>query len=394
MESEEESFSWPRLAVKVFGASLLAGLCYLTISLWSTSSLLDYLPQVLLLVCVTYIVMTGAEVLVASATALATALGVSQIIIGLTIVAFGTSAPEMAASLVAGFQGKGDITIANVIGSNIFNLCFILGGVAVLVPDGLRCDETLVRRDGPVLLLSTVLLFLHVGSGLSGSEVALLSSAGILNLSLERWEGFFLFSVLLVYIYLLFLKFRQSVYANVTDRDTGLSQTSGTTYLGYAVGIVIGLVLVIAGCHVMVGTSESLEAGVKGYGALWFAEKWGVPDYVVGVTIVAAGTSAPEFIVSLIAALRGSYGISAGNLLGSDIFNILGVVGLSGLILQPPLAPAVSVSPAVGPTLLALTAVVLCVVFFMHTGGRVSRREGAILLTIGLIRWVAEFTGY
>jgi cation:H+ antiporter len=148
---------------------------------------------------------------------------------------------------------------------------------------------------------------------------------------------------------------------------------------------------VLVGCYVLVGRVEETERGIEGFGALWFARVWGVPDYVVGVTIVAAGTSAPEFIVSLVAALRGAYGLSAGNLIGSDIFNMLGVVGLAGTVLQRPLTTPVMLSPAVVPSLIALCAVVATTILFMRTGWRISRWEGALLILMGAARWTMDF---
>ena len=139
------------------------------------------------------------------------------------------------------------------------------------------------------------------------------------------------------------------------------------------------------------GHVEEVEGVLRGFGALWFARMWNVPDYVVGVTIIAAGTSAPEFVVSLVAAKRGSFGISIGNLLGSNIFNILGVVGLAGIVLQQPLADPVSVSSAAVPSLAALLAIVLVAIFFIWTGRRVSRWEGLLLVLIGAGAWVIDF---
>ena len=153
----------------------------------------------------------------------------------------------------------------------------------------------------------------------------------------------------------------------------------------------VGLFLVIEGCGFLVGHAETVDGGIKGVGAVWFAKQMGVSDYVIGVTIVAAGTSTPEFVVSLIAALRGRFDMTIGNLIGSDLFNMLGVVGLAGIVLQRPLAPPVAVEPAAIGSLLALCALVALTWMFMRTGDRLLRWEGAVLVAIGVGRWVLDF---
>ena len=115
-----------------------------------------------------------------------------------------------------------------------------------------------------------------------------------------------------------------------------------------------------------------------------------MPDYVVGVTIIAAGTSVPELVVSVVAALRGAFGLSAGNLIGSDIFNVFGVVGIAGILLQWPFADPVVISHSVVPGMMAMSAVVLITIIFMRTRMRVSRVEGMVLVLIGVARWVTD----
>jgi cation:H+ antiporter len=150
-------------------------------------------------------------------------------------------------------------------------------------------------------------------------------------------------------------------------------------------------VVVIGGSHILIGQAEIVEGEVHGYGALWFARVWGLSDHVVGVTIVAAGTSAPEFIISMVAALRGSYGVSAGNLIGSDIFNMFGVIGICGIVLQEPLAPPVTITAAVIPSVLSLSAVIAITIIFMATSSRISRLQGLVLVLIGVARWIMDF---
>lgn len=337
----------------------------------------------------------AANWLVESACRIAHALGLSHLVIGLTVVAFGTSAPEVAASLVAGFQGNGDLAVANVVGSNVFNLCFILGGVAILMgKTGLETDRSLVRRDGPMLLLGTVLLFLFVGAlpGVTPEDPSLGGfMPHLLNRHMERGEGIILLSVLVAYFYLLY-RSRVSEGALATEAvasDVG-DEGFGEFTLRDIPMFLLGLGVVVGGCQVLVGEVHHVGDEFHGYGALWFARVLDVPDYVVGVTIVAAGTSAPELVVSLVAAVRGAHGLSAGNLVGSDIFNFYGVLGLAGALLQPPVANPVTVSPQLVAGVAMPIFVVLCAIAFMHTGMRISRREGGILLLIGVARWAFD----
>ena len=349
------------------------------------------LSQLLLSIAVVGLIAQGADWLVDAACRIAQSLGVSHLVIGLTVVAFGTSAPEMAASLVAGFQGNGDITIANVVGSNVFNICFILGGVAVLVRDGLKTDSALVRRDGPVLLGAAVALFLFVG-GLPGVQPA--PSSGLwpelLNLQLEPLEGLCLVGGLAAYLVYLYRSKGGSAEELEAERRASIEAFGHASWRDIPL-LLLGLLAVVGGCHLLVGHADVADGKVVGYGALWFARTYEVPDYVVGVTIIAAGTSAPELVVSMVAALRGAFGLSAGNLIGSDIFNMLGVVGVAGLILQPPLADRVMLSESAVWSLLAPSAVVFITIIFMRTHMRITRLEGLCLVAIGVVRWVADF---
>ena len=372
---------------------VVASLSYAAITFGVFTGGLLYFPQGMLFLAVVYLIAAGAGWLVQSASRIARHLGVSELVIGLTVVAFGTSAPELAASLDAGFKGNGDITIANVVGSNIFNLCFILGSVALLVRGGLKVDRPLVTRDGPILLGGTLLLFLFVG-GLSletapPTNVAAWFSP--LNLRLERGEGLVLLAILILYLYFLI---RMSRFQRRVDPIDPSAGQVGKVKMGRDLLVfLVGLVFMVGGCHFLVGHAGEVDGVVRGYGAIWFARMWDVPDYVVGVTVVAAGTSAPEFVVSVVAASRRAYALSIGNLLGSDIFNVFAVIGLSGIVLQEPLADPVTVSSAVIPSLAAFSVVVLVVILFMWTGRRISRFEGFLLVLIGAGRWIVDFAG-
>ena len=239
----------------------------------------------------------GADWLVDSAAEIAHSLKVSDLVIGLTVVAFGTSAPEFAVTISAAITKQTNISIGNVIGSNIFNLGFILGGTALIRP--IITTPKLFFRDGFFLLISTVLIF-FLFFGIDGWSV---------DDAFSNIEGLFLFSLLIGYIIFLFVK---------KDAPEEIHPHSAT-YRSYLV-FFIGIFLIVYGGHLMVTHASSI------------ARVFGISDWVIAVTIVAAGTSAPEFATSLTAAMKGRHNIAVGNLIGSDLFNLLGVLGLAGMI--------------------------------------------------------------
>jgi len=289
----------------------------------------------------------GSIWLVDSTVRVARRLKIPELVIGLTIMAMATSAPEFIVTIMSALRGIGDISVGNIVGSNIFNLGFILGGTAIF--RSLRTNPTVTYRDGGFLLFGTLLL------------LVLLS-----DLSLDRYDGYILFSLLVIYLAYLFWK------REVPDQEA----ESGNMRPYDPVIIFIGFALVLGGAHFMVDSARSLAAAM------------GVSDWVIGATIVAAGTSAPEFAISLVAAIRGRYGISVGNLIGSDIFNIFGVLGAAAIINK-----GLPIDPESTFSLLLLTAMVFLVLVFMRTGWKISRKEGIILVSIGLIRWIVSFAG-
>ena len=269
----------------------------------------------------------------------------SEAVIGLTIVAFGTSAPEFAVTVSAALEGKGDISVGNVVGSNIFNLGFVLGGVAAI--RAIATTPTLVKRDGSVLIGTTLILLYFIS-----------------DLTLSRMEGAILMVMLVTYMgYLLWQRETPEEMAEIEEA----TWRDGLILLG-------GLVAIIAGGHFLVDHASAL------------ALRFGVSTWVIGVTIVAAGTSAPELVISLVAVMRGRHGISIGNLIGSDIFNLQGVLGLAALINPMRVAPEAISSVSI------LIVMVCVVVFFMRTGWVVARWEGALLVVVNLIRWVRDFS--
>ena len=292
----------------------------------------------------------GADWLVDSSSEIAHSLKVSDLVIGLTVVAFGTSAPEFAVTISAAITKQTNISIGNVIGSNIFNLGFILGGTALIRP--IITTPKLFFRDGFFLLISTVLIF-FLFFGIDGWSV---------DDAFSNIEGLFLFSLLIGYIIFLFVK--KEVPEEIHPH--------GATYQSYLV-FFIGIILIVYGGHLMVTHASSL------------ARAFGISDWVIAVTIVAAGTSAPEFATSLTAAMKGRHNIAVGNLIGSDLFNLLGVLGLAGMI-----NPA-TIEKDIYMSIFNLVLMVGLVLFFIRTNWRIGRIEGGILVTINLIRWYFDF---
>jgi len=282
----------------------------------------------------------GADQFVTGASRVARRLGVPGLIVGLTVVAFGTSAPEFAVTLDAALAGQADISVANVVGSNVLNLGFILGGVALV--RAFATTQTLVRRDGLLLVASTALLVAVAADG-----------------RLDAVEGALLFGSLVAYLLVL-----ARVGAD------GVATAADPFHPPDAARLVVGLALAVGGGHLLVASAVDI------------ARVAGVSEWVIGLTVVAAGTSLPEFATSLAAAQRGKTGLSAGNLVGSCIFNALGVLGLAALV-NPLTVSADGVEGAAW--LLGMTALV---VVLFYTQAALSRAEGAVLVAVNAAYWV------
>jgi cation:H+ antiporter len=306
---------------------------------------MDISINILILTLSVFALWGGAVWIVESASRIAGKLGVSELIIGLTIVALGTSAPEFAVTISAALSNKANISVGNIVGSNIFNMGFILGGIAIV--KALTVTPKLLYRDGGLLLASslTLLYFLY------DSEIS-------------RIEGITLMVILCVYLVYLFM-----IKEKPEEEDI-----VGVYHWLDIFRLVIGLALVVSGGHFLVLSATEL------------AEAANISRWVIAVTIVAAGTSAPEFVTSLIAIIKGKYGLSAGNLVGSDIFNLLGVLGIASFI-QP-----MKIVESSYTDILLLAGLIMLVLIFFRTGWKLSRTEGIVLVSINLIRWVISFT--
>ncbi|HSR67590.1 MAG TPA: calcium/sodium antiporter [Acidobacteriota bacterium] len=294
----------------------------------------------------------GAELLVRGSSRLAAALGISPLIIGLTVVAFGTSSPELAVSMRGAWTGHADLSVGNVLGSNIFNVLFILGLSALIVP--LKVDQRLVRIDVPLMTGASLLLLVMAWDGRLG-----------------RLEGGILSSGLLAYIaFAVWQSRRESkkVKAEYAQQFGPPPPTASGALLQIAVAAV-GLLLLLVGAQWLLD------------GSIRIARWAGLSELTIGLTIIAAGTSLPEVATSLIAALRGERDIAVGNVVGSNLFNLLGVLGPTAVLAPGGLQVAPSALLLDLPFVVA-TALVCTPIFL--TAWQIDRWEGGALLLLYL----------
>lgn len=293
----------------------------------------------------------GAELLVRGASKLALSFGISPLVVGLTIVAFGTSAPEVAVSVGAVLDGNPDIAIGNVVGSNIFNVLFILGVSALIVP--LVVNIQLIRQEVPIMIGASMLLL-----------------ALTLDGNLSVWDGGFLFALLIAYTVFLIVQSRKETKA---AKDEYAAEIKPATAGSWDSKLPVQIALIVVGLGFLVLGSEWLVDA-----SIIFAKALGVSDLIIGLTIVAAGTSMPEVATSITAAIKGERDIAVGNVVGSNTFNILGCLGLSGLL-------SGDMGLVMAPSLLAfdiwvmLAVALACLPIFM-TGREIARWEGAVFL--------------
>lgn len=295
----------------------------------------------------------GAEGLVRGSSSLALRLGVGPLLVGLTVVAFGTSTPELVVSLKAAYLGQGDISVGNVVGSNICNIGLILGFSALIIP--IKVASQIVRIDTPIMIATTALALFLLHDG-----------------ALSRAEGNVLFVLLVAYILFSIRLAKQQASDPLAGEFTEEIKVSKRGVWQDIAFIVGGLVLLVFGARFLV------EAAID------IAKAAGLSEAVIGLTIVAVGTSLPEFATSLVAALKKEADIAVGNVVGSNIFNILGILGISAAV--TPLSS--SGITAIDLGVMAAFAVVLLI--FSRTGYRITRGEGSFLLVayIAYVIWL------
>jgi cation:H+ antiporter len=304
----------------------------------------------------------GARLLVDAVVRLARRVGLSELTIGLTIVAAGTSTPELVVTTDAAIKGIGDIAVGNIVGSNIYNLAFILGVVSLIrvVP----IERSLVHRDGLAVILSS----------LAGAYV-------VLNTTVSRLEGSALLVLYAVYTLYLLRTGSEAASDRTADQDAPpgvpTALTERVQFRGRdAVLLIAGLVLVLVSGDLMVGaaTELALDAGIS--------------EWVIGGTIVAAGTSTPEFAVSLVAMRQGRLGVSVGNVVGSNVFNVFGILGIAAVI------GPLTLSATPWTSLAWLIAISVLMIAALWSGRRLSRAEGGLFAGSEVVRWVVGLLGY
>jgi cation:H+ antiporter len=290
----------------------------------------------------------GAEWLVRGAARLARAIGISALVIGLTIVALGTSAPELIVSVLASARGQGDLAVGNVVGSNISNIALILGLGALIYP--IRVEMRLLRRELPVMIIAALALWILAIDG-----------------SIGRVEATGMLIAFTAYLWIVLRLAKTEPLGTETlyeeFEDDAVRSDANDTRLRDIVLIVGGLVVLSGGAHLLV---ES---------AVFFARRFGVSELVIGLTVVAVGTSLPELATSLLAAVRKEADIAVGNIIGSNVFNTLLILPAAALV--NPLQVAPSLLGFELPVMLFMSGLLLPLVW---TGLRLGRREGALLL--------------
>ncbi len=300
----------------------------------------------------------SADLFVDGASATARNLGISPLIIGLTIVGFGTSAPEMLVASIAAYGGNPGLAVGNAIGSNITNIALVLGTTAVIVP--LSVHSSILKREYPLLIAATLLAVV-----LMATDNALSTVDGILMLLL-------LFGLMSWMVHQALKQKREN--ANGSTKVDPLS-AEFEQEIPSDMPMKKAIWLLIAGMIVLLISSKLLV-----WGAINVATAFGVSDLIIGLTIVAIGTSLPELAASIASARKGEHDIALGNVIGSNMFNTLGVLGIAAIINPAELANGVLIRDL--PLMVSLTIIMFIMAFGRRGAGQITRTEGSILLTI------------
>ncbi|MDB9527774.1 calcium/sodium antiporter [Oscillatoria sp. CS-180] len=306
-------------------------------------------PVLLSLLLGFVLLVAGAEGFVRGAAKLAAVIGLSPLVIGLTVVSYGTSAPELAVSLRASLLGQAEIALGNVIGSNIFNILMTLGIASLIVP--LTVAQQLIRLDVPIMIGVTGLMLMFAVDG-----------------ELGRLDGSILLIGSIVYTGFLVIQSRREVDEEVQaeyEREyAGTSQRGWKDAFQNVSILVVGLVMLVIGANLLV------------FGATEVAEAMGVSQLIIGLTIVAIGTSLPELATSVVACYRGERDIAVGNIVGSNIFNILTILGVTATVTSVPVSSA-----AISFDIPVMLAVAIACLPIFYTGNRISRWEGLLFIS-------------
>ena len=315
--------------------------------------------DVVLLIAGLIVLVASGEVLVRGAAGIALKASIPPLIVGLTVVSIGTSAPELFASVTAALEGNPGLSVGNVIGSNIANLALVLGITAIIYP--IPVSKGILWFDGPIMMFVSILFVLFAW-----------------NLQLEKWEGGVLLVLMVAFIVMLIIRSRRAkrremigdqASANVDEElDGEMEDLAGFQKKSYLYLVVF----VVAGCVGLYFGSDWFVSGASG-----IADYFGVSDHIIGVTVVAFGTSVPELVASIIAAFRRQTDISIGNLVGSNIFNVLSVLGFTSLVTDLPVNPEM-----LETEVWWMLGVALIIFPMIRMGYKIVRYEGFILLGI------------
>lgn len=303
--------------------------------------------EILLIIIGIAVVLWGADRFTDGACGLARRLKVSELVIGLTVVSLGTSLPEFIVSLMSVLRNSSDMSVGNILGSNIFNILVIIGASAIMRTIKVR-DLQLRQHFAICLLVSCVLWFFAYTEGM-----------------IQRWEGLLLAAFFCVYIYKTYqiaAKDRKKVHASSGSSQEGENQRQEMSLLKITLLIIVGMVALVGGGRVLVENAAA------------FAREVGISESVIGMTILAAGTSLPELATSVIAARKGSYGLSLGNAIGSNIFNVAFVIGTCSSFVPMPVTEITLIDWYV------FVGSVILTWFVASTGHKLDKKEGILLV--------------
>jgi len=311
----------------------------------------------------------GARYLINGASRLATSFGIPPLVVGLTIVAFGTSAPELAAALQASFTGRPALALGNVIGSNIFNVLFVLGAAAIIAP--IAVHSQVVKRDVPIMIGISLLMWVLALDNMFG-----------------RFDGILFVSLLFAYLVYVFrtteekdvllpegAEIPSDSSSDSSSRDDAKADRTSSTRMKNAGLVIVGLAMLTVGSRWLVDSSVE------------FARALGVSELIIGLTVIAIGTSLPEIATSVLASMRGKGDIAVGNVVGSNLFNILSVIGATATVSPHGIAVP---NEALSFDLPIMIGVIVMTLPIFYTGLRISRLEGSLFLgyyvlyTVGL----------
>lgn len=311
------------------------------------------LLDLVLLVVGFVLLIKGADYFVEGSAAVAKKFNIPGVVIGLTIVAMGTSAPELAVSVSAGLAGSNALAISNVIGSNIFNLIVVLGVCAILSP--VAVDKAILKRDFPFSLAATILVGLFISDlALTGSMIS--TDSGLSSGTIRRWEAIILLVLFIIYIFI-------TVRSAIKNREEGEEIESLPIWKSLTF-IILGVAAIIGGGQLVVNSAKAI--------ALFC----GMSETLVGLTIVAIGTSLPELVTSIVASKKGQNGMAVGNVVGSNIFNLLMILGVSSAI--HPIAA--SFESVIDISVLFILSILILI--FCKTKGKINRTEGFVMVLL------------